>query len=137
MANADPLLARLIEAFAVADCCWFASTRPDGRPHLAPIWHGWHNDTAYVVTKAASVRARNIRANPNVSLSLPDPMNVFIIEGIARFAPQAEAEIAPLFQAKYNWDITTDADYDTIIAVEPLRALAWGSHGEGRWQFDK
>lgn len=133
----DPVLGRLLDAFAAADCCWFATTRPHGRPHLAPIWHVWHNGAAYVMTKASAVRSRNVQVNPHVSLSLPDPMNVFILEGVARFAPEMEAELAPLFQAKYNWDITTDADYDTIIAVDPQRALAWGSHGEGRWRFEE
>ena len=128
------LLATLLEKFAAADCCWFASTRPDGRAHLAPIWHVWHAGAAYVVTKAGAVRTENIRHNPAVSLSLPDPMNVFVIEGVARVAPEMEDALAPLFQAKYDWNIRTDSDYDTIIAVNPVKALAWGSHGEGRWQ---
>lgn len=128
------LLTTLLEKFAAADCCWFASTRPDGRAHLAPIWHVWHAGAAYVVTKEASVRAQNIRHNPAVSLSLPDPMNVFVLEGVARFAPEMVEALTPLFQAKYSWDIRTDPGYDTIIAVEPVKALAWGSHGEGRWQ---
>ncbi|MEZ4637468.1 MAG: pyridoxamine 5'-phosphate oxidase family protein [Caldilineaceae bacterium] len=132
----DPTLARLLDVFAAADCCWFASSRPNGRPHLAPIWHVWHNGAAYVVTKAGAVRTRNIQASPHVSLSLPDPMNVFILEGVARFAPEMETELAPFFQAKYDWNITTDAEYDTIIAVDPRRAMAWGSHGEGRWSFE-
>ncbi len=133
----DAVLARVIEKFAEAEACWFSSTRPDGRAHLAPIWHVWHAGKVYVVTQSTSVRAQNIAKQPSVSLSLPDPMNVFILEGVARFAPEMEAELAPFFQAKYNWDITTDADYDTIIAVDPQRALAWGSHGEGRWRFEE
>lgn len=133
-ATNSPLLVSLLEKFAAADCCWFASTRPDGRAHLAPIWHVWHAGAAYVVTKAGAVRTENIRHNPAVSLSLPDPMNVFVIEGVARVAPEMEDALAPLFQAKYDWNIRTDSDYDTIIAVNPVKALAWGSHGEGRWQ---
>lgn len=131
------LLDSLLEQFAAADCCWFASTRPDGRAHLAPIWHVWHGGAAYVVTKADAVRAQNIRHNPAVSLSLPDPMNVFVLEGVARFAPEMADDLAPLFQAKYNWDIRTDPGYNTIIAVDPVKALAWGSHGEGRWRLDR
>ena len=136
MPHTNPaLLDSLLEQFAAADCCWFASTRPDGRAHLAPIWHVWHGGAAYVVTKDGSARAGNIRHNPAVSLSLPDPMNVFVLEGIARFASEMADDLAPLFQAKYNWDIRTDADYNTIIAVDPVKALAWGSHGEGRWRL--
>ncbi len=131
----SPLLLSLLDKFAAAECCWFASTRPDGRTHLAPIWHVWHDGAAYVVTKENAVRVENIRHNPRVSLSLPDPMNVFVIEGTARFAPEMEDALAPLFQAKFDWNIRTDPGYDTIIAVAPVKALAWGSHGEGRWHW--
>jgi hypothetical protein len=133
--NQDPTLARLLDRFAAADCCWFASTRPDGRAHLAPIWHVWHKGAVYVVTGAGSVRARNIQHNSYVSVSLPDPMNVFVIEGTARFAPELADELRPLFQEKYAWDITNDPPYDTIIAVDPVKVMAWGGHGEGRWRF--
>lgn len=133
--NNDPTLSALLIKFAEADCCWFASTRPDGRAHLAPIWHVWHQDAAYVVTRSSAVRTANIRHNPAVSLSLPDPMNVFIIEGIAQIVAEADDELAALFQTKFDWNIHTDKEYDTIIRIDPLKAMAWGSHGQGRWHF--
>lgn len=131
----DPTLAALLDKFAAAKCCWFASTRPDGRAHLAPIWHVWYQGAVYVVTKADAVRTENIRHNPAVSLSLPDPVNVFVLEGTARLAPEMEEALAPLFQAKYDWNIRTDSEYDTIIRVDPAKVMAWGSHGDGRWHF--
>jgi hypothetical protein len=135
MANDDATLTRLLAKFAQADCCWFGSTRPDGRAHLAPIWHVWHAGHAYVVTQPDSVRATNIAHHPAVSLALPDPMNVLIIEGTARPAPEAAADLQPLFQQKYAWDIGTDADYGLIIEVTPRKIMAWGTDGEGRWHF--
>lgn len=133
----DPTLSTLLEKFAEADCCWFGSVRPDGRAHLAPIWHVWHDGRAYVVTPSQSVRARNVTHNPSVSLALPDPMNVFIIEGTAAPANQMEAVLQPLFKAKYDWDISTDAEYDLVLAVTPVKLMAWGSHGEGRWRWSE
>jgi hypothetical protein len=41
--------------------------------------------------------------------------------------------LRPLFQRKYNWDIVTDTDYNMVIEVTPIRLIAWGSHGEGKW----
>lgn len=136
MTNDDPVLARLLDKLAQAQACWFSSVRPDGRAHLAPIWHVWHNRRIYVVTQAGSVRARNIQANPAVSVALPDPMNVVIVEGTARPAPEAAAEIQPLFAAKYKWDISTDDDYPLVLEVTPHKLMAWGADGEGRWHFD-
>ena len=131
----DATLSALLEKFAQADCCWFSSVRLDGRAHLAPIWHVWHAGRVYVVTRDKSVRARNVAHNPHVSVALPDPMNVFIIEGTAAPVADMDAALQPLFQAKYDWDISTDADYDLILAVTPVKLMAWGEHGEGRWQW--
>ena len=132
----DPSIQPIIAAFTTADCCWFSSVRADGRAHLAPIWHVWHDAAIYVVTQTASVRAANIRSNPSVSLALPDAMNPIIIEGTARFAPAMQATLQPLFEQKYNWDIVTDPGYDVIIEVVPRKIMAWGSHGDARWTID-
>ncbi len=129
-------LDNLLLLFATAPAIWYSSVRPDGRAHLAPIWHVWDGHAAYVVTQATAVRARNLAHNRSVSLALPDAINPFIIEGNAAIAPDAVETIQPLFQSKYDWDIRTDAEYDCIIRVTPTKAMAWGSHGEGRWHYD-
>ena len=131
----DSKLQALLAQFAAAECCWFSSVRPDGRVHMAPIWHIWHAGRIFVVTQSKSVRARNIVHNPSVSAALPDPLNPVIVEGQASFAPDATAALQPLFLAKYNWDIVTDHEYDTVIAVTPHKIMAWGSHGDQRWNL--
>ncbi len=131
---ADPILCSLIERFATADCCWFTSVRPGGRPHSTPIWHVWYDGKTYVVTTGAAVKTANITLHPAVVLHHPDPMNPIIVEGVAVLAPEARALIAPFFQAKYDWDILESPDYNAIIAVAPKKLLAWGQYGEGRWQ---
>jgi hypothetical protein len=131
----DKQLAALMAKFAGAEACWFSSVRPDGRAHLAPIWHVWHAGRAYVVTQSGAVRARNIQRHPYVALSLPDPMNVLVVEGKAIAAPEQAEMLQPLFQAKYNWNIGTDHTYNLIIQVTPTKIMAWGEHGEGRWHF--
>jgi hypothetical protein len=52
---------------------------------------------------------------------------------MSRPAPELRDELHPLFQAKFNWDIATDTEYDEVIEVTPRKVMAWGSHGEGRW----
>ena len=130
----ETVLATLITKFAVADTCWFSSVRPNGRVHLAPIWHVWHEGKAYVCTPSVSVRARNVAKNSSVSLSLPDPYDVFILEGDARPVPDLAHVLQPLFKSKYDWDISTDVKYDLILEIAPTKVMAWGKHGEGRWR---
>lgn len=126
-------ISTLLTRFGEADACWFSSVRPDGRPHLAPIWHVVHEGCIYVVTQRQAVRAANIRANSAVSLALADTSNALIVEGVAQPAEALRATLRPLFLAKYDWDIATDAAYDDVLQVTPRKLLAWGSHGEGRW----
>jgi len=123
----------LLDRFGQADACWFSSVRPEGRPHLAPIWHVLHEGCIYVVTQRGSVRAANVRANPAVSLALADTSNALIIEGWATPAEAMRMTLRPLFLAKYAWDLADDAAYDDVIQVKPRKIMAWGSHGEGRW----
>lgn len=50
-----------------------ATTRPDGRPHLAPVWYDVDDEGALVFnTGAESVKGRNIRRDSRVSLCVQD-----------------------------------------------------------------
>jgi hypothetical protein len=130
------LLTILLDKFAAAEACWFGSVRPNGHAHLAPIWHVWSRNTGWIVTQPNAVRARNLVRNSSVCMSLPDPMNVIIIEGAGVHAPDATDVVRPLFMAKYDWDIATDVEYGSIIRITPSKVLAWGDHGDGRWRYD-
>jgi general stress protein 26 len=134
MSPSHDILARLIRRFAENQCSWISTVRPDGRPHATPIWHVWRAGRAFIVTRAAAVKATNIRLNPNVVITHTDARFPVIIEGRASFAPEAEEALRPLFLAKYDWDISTDADYDTIIAITPEKIIAWGEEDGRRWQ---
>jgi general stress protein 26 len=132
----DPILDRLFTKFAEADACWFSSVRPDGRAHLAPIWHVVYERRIYVVSQETSVRVQNIRRNPSVSLSLPDTSNVLIIEGLARIASERRDQLAAPFRQKYDWDTYADPSYNVFIEVRPTKIMAWGKDGDGRWRFN-
>src|SRR5438552_5669205 len=72
---------------------WLATTRPDGRPHVAPIWFVWHEDKAYVMT--GGVKVANVRHNGFAALNTEDGTEVVIVEGTARIIPPDD----PLFSA--------------------------------------
>ena len=63
-----------------------ATTRPDGRPHLAPVWFVLDGDDILFNTGDDTVKARNIRRNAQVSIVVDDetyPYAFVMIEGIA------------------------------------------------------
>ena len=129
-------LPSIIQRFATADCSWLSTVRPDGRPHSAPVWHIWTDSRVYIVTKSTAIKVTNIRHCARVVLTHPDPHQAIIIEGQAQIVQGKTKLLRPLFKAKYDWDIATDEEYDTIIEIIPLKLLAWGEEGAGhrkRW----
>ncbi len=126
-------LSELIRRFHTSQCSWLATVRPDGRPHVAPVWHVWFQHRVWVVTTARAVKVANIQHNPRVVITDTDARHPIIIEGVAAFVPQAEPRLRPLFLTKYDWDIRTDRAYDTIIAITPEKMMAWGEVDGKRW----
>ncbi len=59
-----------IKAKAAALSPWahLATVGADGKPDVVPVHPCWEGDTLWVMGGSASVKARNIAANPNVAL---------------------------------------------------------------------
>ena len=95
---------------------WLATTRPDGRPHLVPIWFVWHSERLYICTGGQSVKARNLHHNPRVAVALEDGSQAFVVEGTATTVTPT-AEVMALFKSKYDWDITADPPYDEVFEI--------------------
>ena len=105
---------------------WLASVKPNGRPHLVPIWFVWVDERAYVCTSHKSVKARNIAANSSVTFALEDGNKPVIGVGEARIqAPPYPEAVIQAFKAKFDWDISSDASYDALIEIEVSKWLAW------------
>jgi F420H(2)-dependent biliverdin reductase len=105
---------------------WFGSVRPDGRPHLAPIWFVWRGGKLYVATEPESVKSHNVRSNPQVVLALEDGTRPLICEGQAQPLAQPWPEdVLAAFLKKYEWDLEEEAQYNQVIEVTPGKWLSW------------
>jgi len=64
-----------------------ATVRADGRPHLAPVWYDLDDDGSLVFnTGESTVKGRNLRREPRVSLCVDDdrpPFSFVVVEGVA------------------------------------------------------
>jgi PPOX class probable F420-dependent enzyme len=118
-------LAKIAAQMQDAKNIWFASVRPDGRPHLVPIWFVWHEGKVWISTGVGSRKDKNIQQNPHVSVSLEDGTNPVVIEGEARQETDLTIrdQLAPLFMEKYEWDFRTDSEYGMLISVTPMKIL--------------
>ena len=105
---------------------WLATARPNGTPHLAPIWFVWVEGRVYVCTSADSVKARNLQANPSVSLALENGNAPVVLEGRACFTSieSVPPAVIEAFQRKYDWNILTDNTYNQLIEIEPMKIRA-------------
>jgi PPOX class probable F420-dependent enzyme len=54
-----------------------ATVLPDGAPHSVPLWIGTHGDRIVFLTGPGSRKARNLRRDPRVALSLAPEENPF------------------------------------------------------------
>src|SRR2546426_815430 len=62
--------------FAKSHNYWLATTRPDGRPHVMPIWGVLLNNTFHFSTGPQSRKGRNIAKNPNCVVCTEDAAEV-------------------------------------------------------------
>ncbi len=91
---------------------WLATTRPDGRPHVAGVGAVWVDGKFYFVSGAATRKSRNLAQNPNCVLSVSLPDLDLVVEGTA----------AP-------WDL-----YE-VTAVTAIGVATAEPHGATRWRF--
>ncbi len=63
---------------------WLSSVRPDGRPHVVPIWFTWDGREILIASKPNAQKIRNLRANAKVMLALGEAEDDFDV-GLRRF----------------------------------------------------
>jgi PPOX class probable F420-dependent enzyme len=117
------------ERLATEANVWFAAVRPDGRPHLTPIWFVWVDDRMWLCTQDQAVKVRNVRANPKVSVALENGNAPVTGEGVAvvRRRDAAPPSVRGAFIDKYEWDIASDTDgYGVVIEVTITKWLQPG-----------
>jgi PPOX class probable F420-dependent enzyme len=97
-----------------------ATRRPDGRPHVAPVWFILDSDDLVFTTHYDTVKARNLRRDPRVMLAVDDeqpPFAFVLVEGSAIMR-----EVSPALQLVES---TRDREYPEQLAPgERERSLA-------------
>jgi PPOX class probable F420-dependent enzyme len=120
---------------------WLSSTRPDGRPHVVPVWFNWDGSVFDLFSKPNAQKVRNLRQHPDVMLAVGRPEHeweVELVEGTATVleAP-TEAVIVPTMFEKYSVLMARAAlDRETFVTtycqpvrISPTRFLGYGGKG--------
>ena len=132
---ADPKDAHVDERLRKNLIIWLGSVRPDGRPHLVPVWFLWDGKQILLFSQPNTQKIRNLRQNPNVILALDDTKDgedVVILEGEAEFLNDTAVNtILPAYSAKYDSELKSmgytaealTAEYSQAIRITPTRFL--------------
>lgn len=116
-----------------------ATTRADGRPHVAPVWGLWLHDQFLFSTAETSEKAKNLRVNPACVVTTEDLAEAVILEGVA--SPLTDAgrlkDFVHWYKQKYDWEM--EGHPGGIWAVAPRKGFGFQeSEFEGastRWEW--
>lgn len=116
---------------------WLGTVRPDGRPHMVPVWFDWDGETITIFSKPDNQKVRNLRHDPRVIIAVDDTQggsDVVLLEGEATLPEQAAKEVVtPAYGQKYregmkHLGLSADqmvAEYSQVIRVRPTRFMGW------------
>jgi PPOX class probable F420-dependent enzyme len=132
----DPRQAHTAERLRAEEILWLASVRPDGRPHLVPVWFLWEGETILLFSKPENQKVRNLRQNPAVSVALDGADqgdDVIVLEGVAAVIDEPEmTAMLPAYASKYatslaDMGMTAESmakEYSQAIRITIARQIA-------------
>lgn len=134
--------------------CFFATTNPDGTPHVVGVGALWLDGTYYVVSGPGTRKSRNLAANPACALALRLPGIDLTFEGNAeRVTDFATLDRVAATYRSGGWPAEVEGDAFTApfsapsagpapwhlyrIALRSVHAVASEEpNGATRWRFD-
>jgi PPOX class probable F420-dependent enzyme len=119
----DPNVRRVLDGTSIAH---LATVLPDGSPHTVPLWIGTDGDRIVVLTGPGSRKARNLRRDPRMALSIAPADNPFepvVVRGrvVEWLEGEAAYKIIDRLSMKYT-GAPYPRDQERVVAViEPER----------------
>jgi PPOX class probable F420-dependent enzyme len=131
------------ERLTAAWTYWLGTTRPDGTPHLMPVWAVWTDDALLFNTSASSRKGRNLAENPNCSVAVEADRESVVLEGTVTILDR-EAPLRGRFNALYltKYDFDMSEWKDPVYVVAPRVAFGFIDKEDRfqstatRWRFD-
>ena len=99
----------------------FTTMRPDGTPHMTPVWHLVRGDKIIVAVEEKSVKARNVRNNPTVALCVAaneSPQRWALINGTVTLTKDEVTDVVTEMSLHY-----VPGDAGNVYAEKVLKEL--------------
>lgn len=109
-----------------------ATIGPDGAPQSNPVWFIWDGEFVRIAIPPDRQKARNLRSDPRIALSIVDPANparYLEIRGrVVEFDPDADGTHLRRIVHRYTGseDLSWVPGARVIISVEPIRTSHMG-----------
>ena len=121
----DPDARRVLDGTSIAH---LATVLPDGSPHTVPLWIGTHGDRIVFLTGPDSRKARNLRRDPRMALSIAPADNPFqpvVIRGrvVEWFDGDAAWEIIDQLAIKYTGAPYSRGQERVVAVINPERQI--------------
>jgi hypothetical protein len=128
----------------VAHDYWLATGRPDGRPHVMPVWGIWLEGRLWFSSGLRSRKARNLAADARCTITTDDARNPVVVDGRADRVTERSriAAFVAAVNAKYQAGVTEefqDPATNGTYAVRPVTVIALTdgnfTGSPTRWRF--
>lgn len=122
---------------------WLCSVRPNGHPHVVPLWGVFLDGKMYYDGSPETRHSRNIESNPHVSLHLENGTEAIMLEGTIGLAgkpsPELGQRLAEAYKAKYKgfgYAPEPDSwDQGGLYVFTPRQCIAWSKFNEDPTKF--
>jgi PPOX class probable F420-dependent enzyme len=117
-----------VERIERAHDYWVATTWPDGRPHVMPVWGAWHDDAIWFSCSRRSRKAVNLAREPRCAVSTDVASEPVVVEGLAEIVDDRAVieRLTAIWNEKYDTDTPVDffaSPDNACIRVAPARVI--------------
>ncbi len=107
---------------------WVATTWPDGRPHVMPVWAVWDAGYLWFSSSLGSRKARNLDADPRLTVTTDNALEPVVVDGTAERVVDLDARsrFIGLTNAKYGTEYSVDfldPGVNATYRVVPVRVI--------------
>jgi len=115
-----------LERLTASHDYWVATTWPDGRPHMTPVWGAWVDDTLWFSCGPNSRKARNLMRDPRCSISTDKPQEPVVLDAVVTRVEGYDnaSRFAEISTRKY--EIEYSADFfaaNALFSARPVSAF--------------
>lgn len=113
---------------------WLCTLRPDGTPHVTPVWFVFHDATWWVGSSARNKKVRNLARDSRVSLALEGGAAPVVAEGRAAIRRgDFPSGIVAMFMSKYDgWDVTAPVPGEGTRVLIQVPVTRWLLAGQAQ-----